>query len=128
MSPNKIFYTFSLIGGMLLLFLSGCYYDTAEELYPNDAAGCDTTNTTFTAIIQPIIQDQCLSCHSAAANQGNVNLEGYAQMKTYADNGKLLGSVSYASGYIAMPQGAPQLSGCSINKIKAWINSGSPNN
>ena len=120
--------TKSVLASFILLAFSGCYYDVAEELYPADSQSCDTTTVTFNATIQPILQAQCMVCHSAAANQGNVNLEGYAQVKTYADNGKLLGSVSFASGYSPMPQGSSQLSACSINKIRAWINKGAPNN
>lgn len=123
----KIKSPFLLLAGLSLLTMSGCYYDVVEELYPGDAS-CDTSQVTYTGDILPLLQAQCMVCHSAAASQGNVNLEGYTQVKTYADNGKLLGSVSHASGYVAMPQGAAQLSSCNVNKIRAWINRGAPNN
>jgi hypothetical protein len=107
--------------------ISGCYYDVAEELYPA-TDGCDTSNVTYTADIQVMLQQNCLSCHAQSANQGGIILEGYAQAKTFADNGRLLGSISHASGFVAMPQGGAQLPECSINKVRAWINHGAPEN
>lgn len=128
MSPiKKMKFPLLMLTGFMLLTVSGCYYDVVEELYPGDAS-CDTTQVTYTGDILPLLQAQCLVCHSAGSNQGNVNLEGYTQVKTYAENGKLMGSVSHASGYVAMPQGAAQLSSCYVNKIRAWINRGAPNN
>jgi mono/diheme cytochrome c family protein len=107
--------------------ISGCYYDVSEELYPA-AESCDTSQVTYTADIQVMLQQNCLSCHAVSANQGGVILEGYAQVKTYADNGRLLGSISHASGFSAMPQGGAQLPACTINKVRAWINHGAPEN
>lgn len=125
-SPENTKLYFLPVSFIFLLGFSGCYYDVSEELYPANA--CDTTQISFAGDIYPVIQQKCLSCHSQSMNQGNVNLEGYTQVKTYADNGKLVGSISYASGYSAMPQGEGQLSACTINKMKAWINNGSPEN
>lgn len=127
MNINKnfklLFFAFSLIS----VGSSGCYYDVAEELYPA-TMDCDTANVTFGLDINPLMQQKCLSCHSQSANQGNVNLEGYDQVKSYVDNGKLLGSMAYSSGYSPMPKGEGQLPSCTINRLKAWINSGALNN
>ncbi len=107
--------------------ITGCYYDVSEELYPT-ADACDTSSVTYSADIQVMLQQNCLSCHAQSVNQGNVILEGYAQVKAFADNGRLLGSISHASGYAAMPQGGVQLPACTINKVRAWINHGAPEN
>lgn len=115
---------------MLLFILSitiytGCYYDVEEELYPT---GCDTVDVSYANEITPIINNNCINCHSKAANQGNITLEGYEEILKYANGGSLLGSVKQIQGFAAMPQGAPKINDCSISKIESWIKAGSPNN
>jgi hypothetical protein len=110
----------------VVFVFDSCYYDSAENLYP--PVDCNTANVSFSADIQPILNNSCLSCHSAAANRGNVNLEGHTAVLKYAKNGSLVGSVIYASGYSNMPQGASKLETCKILKIEAWVNAGSPDN
>lgn len=111
---------------LLMLGLSSCYYDVEEELYTS--TGCDYTNISYTATVLPILIDNCLSCHSNASNSGNISLEGYDKVKTYVDNGELLGSIKHASGYSPMPKNLAPLLDCEITKIEYWINQGAPNN
>ena len=108
---------------------NGCYYDVEEELYPKSNAGstCDTSNATYTKVLT-ILQNNCYSCHKASSSLGNVNIEGYANVKSYADNGKLLGVITWASGFSPMPKGGNKLNDCDIKNIQAWINNGSLNN
>lgn len=110
--------------------VSGCYYDVEEELYPAqaiDSTGCDTSNVTYARVL-PIMQNNCYSCHAGSAPSGNVNLEGHANLKVYADNGMLMGTVNHSSGFSPMPQGGNKLSACNIALIQKWINNGTPNN
>ncbi len=106
--------------------LTSCYYDYAEDLYPTTP--CVTTDMSYAKDIVPIIKDNCLVCHSTAANQGGVDIESYAQVKIYAESQSLLGSIKHSGGYKAMPQGAPKLSNCNIAKVEAWISQGIKNN
>lgn len=112
--------------GLSLVIFSGCYYDSEEDLYPD--TGCDTTNVSFANDIQPILVNSCLSCHSAEANQGNIDLEGHAAVLNFALDGSLVGSVQHSSQYSAMPQGASKLDECKIAKLDAWVKAGAPNN
>lgn len=121
---NKILISGALIA--LSLSLSNCYYDVEEELYVN--TGCDTLSVSFSAVVQPIISDNCLNCHSAAANFGGITLEGHAKLKQQAINGKLLGVIRHEGGFPPMPQGAPQLAACTIAKIEKWVRDGAPDN
>lgn len=110
-----------------LFIISGCYYDKEDLLY--GAATCDTTAVTYSQTIKSILtNNSCMSCHAGTIPSGSINLETYANVKATVDNGKLYGSITHASGYIAMPQGAPSMSSCDIKKIKAWIDAGAPNN
>jgi len=109
-----------------VLLLQGCYYDVAEELYPVTGS-CDTANVTYTTHVKNVIENNCLVCHSQAANLGSINLEGHAQVKQYADNGRLLGAITHSPGYSPMPQNGNKLPPCTISQITAWVNKGAPN-
>jgi len=113
-----------IIAGVLLL--TGCYYDNAEELYPKNT--CDLTTVTYAGSVLPIIQSNCMSCHSTAAQLGGVNLEGFTNLKAYATNGKLSGTIQHNPGFSAMPKGAGKLSDCDIAIINQWISNGIQNN
>ncbi len=82
----------------------------------------------FTTNIKPILQNFCFSCHGNGLSQNAVNFDTYAGVKAVADNGKLVGTISHASGFVAMPQSGPKLSECNIDKIKSWVTSGALNN
>ena len=106
---------------------TGCYYDVEDELYPS-TTGCDTTTVTYALSIKPIIETNCLVCHSQASNQGNVVLEGHANLKSWVTNGRLLGAIRHESGFSPMPKGGAKLSDCNISKIEKWVADGTPDN
>lgn len=107
---------------------AGCYYDKEDLLYPQTGA-CDTANSTYTTVVQPALQTYgCIGCHSGSAPSGNILLNTYVNVKTYVQNGKFYGSITHSAGYVAMPQGGNKMNTCTINKIKAWIDSGALNN
>lgn len=120
--------------GILILFaissimiISGCYYDKEDLLYGNST--CDTTAVTYSQTVKSILSNNsCMSCHAGAIPSGSINLETYANVKATVTNGSLYGSITHATGYVAMPQGASSMSSCDIKKIKAWIDAGAPNN
>lgn len=111
----------------IAMISTSCYYDNEEDVYPFDPdQSCDTLNMSFTNNIKPILDNNCVSCHPTSNPSGGVILDSYNQVKIVADNGKLWGSVNHESGYSPMPQGGGKLGDCDLNKIKAWINDGSP--
>jgi cytochrome c5 len=116
---------------LLIVFISGCYYDTEERLYPVVSTSCDLTNVTFAGTVKPILQASCLNCHSNsnAVNSGvGIKLENYADVKTYVANGKLMGTVKHLIGFQEMPQGGGKISDCEINQLQKWIDNGILNN
>ena len=118
----KIIYPFLFI--LTIASLStGCYYDNEEYLYGT----CDTTNVTFTKDIKPIMDANCINCHSSGA----INLTTYEGVKAKVSDSTLYKSISYsysgASSSKNMPS-AGKLDDCSINKVKAWIDEGAINN
>jgi hypothetical protein len=95
---------------------------------PNSS--CDTNETLigFTAKVKPIIDNYCISCHNASVLSGGVNLNGYPQVKYYAETVRnniplLLGTIRHLTGFKAMPP-SYKLDDCSIRKIEMWINQG----
>jgi mono/diheme cytochrome c family protein len=118
---------------ILLLILSGCYYDNEECLYPEGTVPCDTANVTFTGTIWPVINDNCVVCHSGGTPSGNVSLESYddiraAALITPGNYGSLYGVMSHAPGNSPMPKNGNKLSDCILRQVEIWIEEGAPNN
>lgn len=110
-----------------LLATTGCYYDKFNELHPESFVDtCDPAiAVTYDKIVKYIIAQNCLSCHSSNTQKGNVVLETYEQVKSYADSGDLLGVIERQKGYKPMPPTSP-LRTCDIDQIKTWITNGTP--
>ncbi len=94
---------------------------------PN-AGSCNTDNISFVADVKPVIDNSCRGCHSGSAPQGGIALTDYNSIKTVALNGNLYGAMSHQPGFAAMPFGGARLPQCTIDKVKAWIDAGAPNN
>jgi len=108
------------------LSLSACYYDVEEEIYPT--LECKTDSVTYSGEVLTILQNKCYKCHDAANNNGNITLEGYANLKKYVDNGQLLGAIKRLPGFSPMPKNEPQLVACDIAKIEEWMKQGAADN
>lgn len=93
-----------------------------------NCAGCDTTQFTYSNTISVIFQTNCTGCHSGKNASGGIDLSTYAGAQVVALNGRLVGAVTHAPGYVPMPQGAPMLSDCNITEIEKWVAAGAPNN
>ena len=127
-----IIFSFSMCIG-----LTGCYYDTEEELYPDIGSTiCDTVSVSYANDIVPIVSSKCSnpSCHAGVNAAAGIPLETYAGVKAYLelDKARFLSSITW-DGSVSNPRNMPQgastkISDCNINTIKAWINSGYPNN
>lgn len=113
-------------------FLSSCYYDKKNEVYPQiTLAACDTTNITYQALVAPILNANCNNCHAAAVankNGAGIILDSYASVKPYVTNNLLLNSIVQNGSVTPMPLNAPKMDACTIKKIAVWINSGAINN
>jgi hypothetical protein len=88
---------------------------------------CDTSNITFSGSILPIIKTNCTGCHSGSSPNGNTLLTNYSDVLVQANNGKLIGGITYSQGFKAMPV-ANKLSDCDVNAITIWVRKGAPNN
>ncbi len=93
-----------------------------------DPSTCDTSAVSFAQDLQPVLQNNCRGCHSGPNPPAGVDLSNYPGVKTVADNGKLLGVLFWANGFPRMPQGGAQLAPCTLEKFRAWVEQGAPNN
>lgn len=91
-------------------------------------AECDTTNVSFTNHIWPLVENNCLGCHSGGNPGGGIYLNNYASIVAAVESGKLWGAVNHLQGYSPMPKNANKLSDCNISQIRIWIEDGTPEN
>lgn len=89
---------------------------------------CDTTLFTYSGAVIPIINNSCKGCHNPASLGAGLDLTNYNTMKSIAINGKLLGSIKHAPGFVAMPQSGSKLEECKVKQIEKWIQAGALNN
>ncbi|PRY07291.1 cytochrome c [Pontibacter ummariensis] len=124
-------FTLVTAAALALLVVTACTSDNEEDSLPQPTPQpqqCDVSNVTFSKTITPILSANCYTCHSSSFSEGGVVLDTHAGVKKQADNGTLLGVITHASGFPAMPQGAAKLSDCNIARIKKWIEAGAPDN
>jgi hypothetical protein len=107
------------------IMIAGCAYIKKDLVQAPCVIG---TSVSFNTDIVPIIRQNCNTCHSTGSNVSGILLETYDEVKPWALNGFLYGTISQASGYPAMPQGSVKLDDCTIATIKNWIDNGAPNN
>ncbi len=94
----------------------------------NCTASCDSTQFTFSANIQPILQNHCTGCHSGQAPPNGVDLTAYGGVSQVATSSLLYGVVAHLPNFDPMPKGSGMLSDCEIAQIKGWVDAGSLNN
>jgi hypothetical protein len=116
-----------IISFALIIGLTGCYYDVEEVLYPEEE-GCFKDTVSYSSEIEPIISGKCYACHSIGSTISTIILEGYDNIKRYAEDGRLYGAVSHSVGFSPMPQGGAMLPECELEKINVWVQNGAPNN
>ena len=116
-----------IISFFFLIFISSCYYDSQEEIYPLlNTAPCDTSNATYSVKVQSIISSNCMPCHNAATAQAGVVLDTYNDLKIYAQDGSLVMCINGTGGLTPMPYNQPKLNGCDIAIIEKWVNDQTP--
>lgn len=108
----------------------GVWPIVSKDIATAGVAPCDTAEVSYAAVIDPIMKKSCAfsGCHAGATPSIGLDLSNYDAVKSIASNGKLVGVVSWASGFSPMPKNRDQLDQCSIDLISAWIEQGTMNN
>ncbi len=106
-----------------LLFLSSCYYDTEEALFPQlFLKGCDTSVFTYSGAIQPMLAANCLGCHSGT---NSPNLASFGDVVTNAT--AIYGAITHTVSN-PMPLNSSKLDNCYIIQFKRWMDAGKQQN
>lgn len=108
--------------------LIGKWINEGAKNTTNCGSSCDSNQFKYAANIAPLMNTYCVGCHGGTAPSGNINLSIYNGVRQQAISGRLVGSVSHAPGFSAMPKSANKLSACQIAQISKWVNAGSLNN
>jgi hypothetical protein len=111
---------------LLGAIITSCTYDSREEI--ESMVLCDTTNVTLSLTIRPILNNNCIVCHSGASPAGGLDYENYNDLFAVASDGRLVGAINHLPGFEPMPRFAPKLPACDIMKIEKWVNDGALNN
>jgi hypothetical protein len=115
----------ALFAVAFLLYLPACSKHNAVDL---GGGGCDTTNVSYSKQVVSILQDNCYVCHKGPGASSGIDFSNYGAFKGWAQGGYVAGDITAAPGFTPMPYGLPQLSGCDVNSILAWIHQGMLNN
>jgi uncharacterized membrane protein len=114
---------------LFAFFITSCYWDSEERLYPQLSNSCDTTNITYSGSVAPIINSYCNTCHNkqnASSLGDGIVLDDYNSLKNQAQT--VVGSINHTSGFEPMPKNANKLTKCQITVITKWVDAGMPNN
>ena len=120
----------SVLFSGLMVFVTSCYYDNVQDLYP-DKLPCDTTSVTYKNTIAPIMSANCNVCHSGVTAQKSVTLDSYPGISVVVTDGlsgRLWRVVSHQPGITPMPYQNGSLSDCDLAKIRVWLRNGAPDN
>jgi mono/diheme cytochrome c family protein len=111
---------------MAALSMTSCAYDSREEI--NALEPCNTTFVTFQLTIRPILNNNCIVCHSGESPANGLDYTKYSDVLMVASDGRLVGAINHRAGFEPMPRFAPKLPSCEIQKIEKWVNEGALNN
>lgn len=89
---------------------------------------CDTSLVGFNATIKPIMDVFCNGCHTGGNPQGGINYNTFDGIKSTVNDGRFLGSIQRAVGFVPMPKNGNRLTECKISQIEKWIREGAKNN
>ncbi len=111
----------------LLLFIS-CSSDAESDLFEPEETGeevVEETPITYNDDIRPIINNNCLACHSDPPTNGApFGLVNYDQVRLRAENGQLLNAMSRQAGDPRIMPPSGRLSQATLDLIEAWIQDG----
>ena len=101
---------------VFILFLA-CTYDEPDL--------CSDQDPSFAECVIPIIQDNCVSCHSYGGSAGFLDLSSYESIRNSVIDGNLIDRINSTEN--PMPPSG-KMSELTISIIKKWEENGAPNN
>ncbi len=87
-------------------------------------ADCNSDNMKFSADIMPIIEDNCVGCHSGPKPKNGYDFSDAKKFREIALTGDVYKAITHSEGVTPMPFDGDKLSDCDIQKIKSWVDAG----
>ena len=126
----------SIVIALVYLFIISCTNDKGIPLpfINKPIQGCDSSNISYSAAVQPILKNNCYSCHSTASGSGGLDLENFSSLKNYLEyfyrNDSIYGSkfshiINQKGSVLYMPP-TGKLNDCDLLIINKWIRVGAP--
>lgn len=116
---NKILYTFLIAS----IFLFGCTYDSPDDLI--EAIDLPEEGVTYNLHVKPIIDNNCINCHSSPPQNGApMPLISYQNVKNAVQNRGLIQLISTQDLGDVMPLGGPRLPQNLIDTVIQWQTDG----
>ena len=82
----------------------------------------------YTKDVAPVIEAKCFMCHAPDVYKRKASrnkIFNYKSLKKMAESGQLMGSITHAQGFIAMPyKKGSKIDTCSIAIIDKWVKTG----
>ena len=121
---NKITKSISistLLFSAIIIVLSSC--NSKPKL------NCKTPEViSYSKDVAPVIEAKCFMCHAPDLYKKKASrnkIFNYKSLKKMAESGQLIGAITHAKGFIAMPyKKGTKIDTCSIALISKWVNSG----
>jgi uncharacterized membrane protein len=108
---------------IFLMIVSASQFCCESATY-NEVAG-QVTNPTYSQTIKPIMDNNCVQCHSKEADLFPI-LDTYEAVKIATQTGDVICRIDDQSCGRVMPQ-AGKMADVKINNIKKWAKDGFPN-
>ena len=109
---------------LLAAFTSCNDSETVQDIETPPETGTPTLVVTTYSTIKPIIDKNCVSCHSSGKSASFMLLTNYAQVKAAVENASLLNRIQLQNGQQGlMPQGG-RMSQSNIDLIVKWNKDG----
>ncbi|GAA3509720.1 hypothetical protein GCM10022393_23160 [Aquimarina addita] len=87
-----------------------------------------TDDVNYTNHIASLVETHCFTCHAPDVYKKKASrnkIFDYASLKKMAESGQLIGSITHAPGFIAMPyRKGVKIDSCAIEVMKKWVVTG----
>ena len=120
---------YSLTVIISVAFTFSCTKEKAAEVIPPAVDPCDTMTISFSADVQPIFTNNCVTCHSSANSASFANgqvWETHAEIS--ANKESISTAINHEPGKTPMPYQGTKLSDSLIQIIDCWIAQGAQDN
>src|SRR3989344_56307 len=104
-----------------IFFLFSCKKENKQDL-DFEASLCALDTISYQLHISVVLNNNCMPCHNASQQQGDVILDNYNDVAPLANSGDLLGVTRRDPGYTPMPSNTGKISDCSIAATEKWAN------